>query len=145
MTTTTVQPTAPPTVTLAPLGRTMDLARPAARRIALATLLGAGAIAADIGLMGTAAWLISRAAQHPNEQALAVAIVLPSSSSASRAGSSGTASAWSATTPPSGSSPTSGSASTSAWSAWRRPGSPASAGATSWPGSCRTWTRCRTW
>ena len=75
-------PTAPPTgapvtaAPLAPLGRTMDLARPATRRIALATLLGAGAIAADIGLMGTAAWLISRAAQHPNEQALAVAIVL---------------------------------------------------------------------
>ena len=75
-------PTAPPTggpataAPLAPLGRTLDLARPATRRIALATLLGAGAIAADIGLMGTAAWLISRAAQHPNEQALAVAIVL---------------------------------------------------------------------
>jgi len=61
---------------LAPLGRTLGEARPAAGRIALATLLGAGAIAADIGLMGTAAWLISRAAQHPNEQALAVAIVL---------------------------------------------------------------------
>ncbi len=61
---------------IAPLGRTIGVARPAARRIALATLLGAGAIAADIGLMGTAAWLISRAAQHPNEQALAVAIVL---------------------------------------------------------------------
>ena len=41
----------------------------------LATLLGAGAIAADIGLIGTAAWLISRAAQHPNESHLAVAIV----------------------------------------------------------------------
>ena len=34
-----------------------------------------GAIAADIGLIGTAAWLISKAAQHPNEAALAVAIV----------------------------------------------------------------------
>ena len=38
-------------------------------------LLGAGAIAADIGLMGCAAWLISRAAQHPNESVLALAIV----------------------------------------------------------------------
>jgi len=43
--------------------------------MAVATLLGAGAIAADIGLLGTAAWLISKAAQHPNEATLAVAIV----------------------------------------------------------------------
>jgi ABC-type transport system involved in cytochrome bd biosynthesis fused ATPase/permease subunit len=43
--------------------------------VALACLLGAGAIAADIGLMGCAAWLISRAAQHPNESVLAIAIV----------------------------------------------------------------------
>ena len=57
------------------LGRTFDLARPATGRIVLATLLGGAAIAADIGLIGTAAWLISRAAQHPNESALAVAIV----------------------------------------------------------------------
>ena len=48
--------------------------RPAGRLL-LAALLGAGAIAADIGLIGTAAWLISRAAQHPNESHLAVAIV----------------------------------------------------------------------
>ncbi len=60
---------------LAPLGRTLDMARPALGRIVLAALLGAAAIAADIGLIGTAAWLISRAAQHPNESALAVAIV----------------------------------------------------------------------
>ena len=51
------------------------MARPHARRVALACLLGAGAIAADIGLMGCAAWLISRAAQHPNESVLALAIV----------------------------------------------------------------------
>jgi thiol reductant ABC exporter CydC subunit len=59
----------------APLGRTLAVARPASRRVAIATLLGAGAIAADIGLLGTAAWLISKAAQHPNEATLAVAIV----------------------------------------------------------------------
>ena len=59
----------------APLGRTLGLARPAAGRLVLTALLGAGAIAADIGLIGTAAWLISRAAQHPNESQLAVAIV----------------------------------------------------------------------
>ena len=60
---------------LAPLGRTLAVARPASRRVVFATLLGAGAIAADIGLLGTAAWLISKAAQHPNEATLAVAIV----------------------------------------------------------------------
>ena len=60
---------------LAPVGRTLAIVRPTARRVLSATLLGAGAIAADIGLLGTAAWLISRAAQHPNEATLAVAIV----------------------------------------------------------------------
>lgn len=59
----------------APLGRTFGLVRPAAGRLVLAVLLGAGAIAADIGLIGTAAWLISRASEHPNEASLAVAIV----------------------------------------------------------------------
>ncbi len=59
----------------APLGRTLGLVRPVRGRLALAAVLGAGAIAADIGLIGTAAWLISRAAQHPNESHLAVAIV----------------------------------------------------------------------
>ncbi len=59
----------------APVGRTLALARPTSGRVVIATLLGAGAIAADIGLLGTAAWLISKAAQHPNEATLAVAIV----------------------------------------------------------------------
>ena len=59
----------------APVGRTLAVALPASRRVVIATLLGAGAIAADIGLLGTAAWLISKAAQHPNEATLAVAIV----------------------------------------------------------------------
>ena len=67
---------APPTdSTLAPVGRTLALARPATKGIVLSSLLGAGAVAASIGLMGTAAWLISRAAQHPSEAALGVAIV----------------------------------------------------------------------
>jgi thiol reductant ABC exporter CydC subunit len=60
---------------LAPLRRTFGVVRPALGWVALATLLAAGAVAADIGLIGTAAWLISRAAQHPNEASLAVAIV----------------------------------------------------------------------
>jgi thiol reductant ABC exporter CydC subunit len=59
----------------APLARTLVLARPAAGRLALATLLGAGALAAGIGLIATSAWLISRASQHPQESALALAIV----------------------------------------------------------------------
>jgi thiol reductant ABC exporter CydC subunit len=59
----------------APLTRAMGLARPVTSRLVLATLLGAGAIAADIGLIGTAAWLISKASEHPNESAIALAIV----------------------------------------------------------------------
>ncbi len=59
----------------APLVRTLELARPAAGRLTLATLLGAGALAAGIGLIATSAWLISRASQHPQESALALAIV----------------------------------------------------------------------
>lgn len=59
----------------APLLRTLALARPATGRLVLATLLGAGAVAAAIGLIATSAWLISRSAQHPRESAVAIAIV----------------------------------------------------------------------
>ncbi len=59
----------------APLLRTLAIARPAAGRLALATLLGAGAMAAAIGLIATSAWLISRSAQRPQESAVAIAIV----------------------------------------------------------------------
>jgi len=59
----------------ASLLRTLAIARPAAGRLALATLLGAGAAAAAIGLIATSAWLISRSAQHPRESAVAIAIV----------------------------------------------------------------------
>jgi thiol reductant ABC exporter CydC subunit len=59
----------------APLLRTLALAAPAAGRLALATLLGAGAAAAAIGLIATSAWLISRSAQRPQESAVAIAIV----------------------------------------------------------------------
>ena len=55
--------------------RTLAIARPARRRLAQASLLGAGAIGASIALMGTSAWLISRAAQHPAEASLTLAIV----------------------------------------------------------------------
>jgi thiol reductant ABC exporter CydC subunit len=60
----------------APMGRTLGIVRPTARRLVFTTLWGAGAIAADIGLIATAAWLISTAAHHPNESQLALAIVL---------------------------------------------------------------------
>jgi thiol reductant ABC exporter CydC subunit len=55
--------------------RTLAVTRPAVRGIVLTSLLGAAAVGAGIGLMGTAAWLISRASQHPSEAALGVAIV----------------------------------------------------------------------
>jgi thiol reductant ABC exporter CydC subunit len=58
-----------------PLLRTFAIARPAAGRLALATLLGAGAVAAAIALIATSAWLISRSAQRPQESVLALAIV----------------------------------------------------------------------
>ncbi len=59
----------------APLRSTLSIARPAARRLVLATLLGAGAMAAAIGLIATSAWLISRSSQQPQESAVALAIV----------------------------------------------------------------------
>jgi thiol reductant ABC exporter CydC subunit len=59
----------------APLRRTLGLARPVAGRLAVAALLGAGAIGAGIGLIATSAWLISRASQRPAESSLAIAIV----------------------------------------------------------------------
>ena len=59
----------------APLRRTLGLARPAAGRLFGAALLGAAAVGAGVGLLATSAWLISRAAQHPSVQALAVAVV----------------------------------------------------------------------
>ncbi len=59
----------------APLWHTLAIARPAAGRLALATLLGAGSVAAAIGLIATSAWLISRSSQRPPESVVAVAIV----------------------------------------------------------------------
>ena len=44
-------------------------------RVLLTSLLGSCAAAASIGLMATAAWLVSRAAERPNVAALAVAVV----------------------------------------------------------------------
>ena len=58
-----------------PLARISRLARPHTGRLLLGILLGALAIAAGIGLMATAGYLISRAAQHPPILELGVAIV----------------------------------------------------------------------
>jgi thiol reductant ABC exporter CydC subunit len=55
--------------------RTVSVAAPARRRLAQASLLGAGAVGASIALLGTSAWLISRASQHPPEASLTLAIV----------------------------------------------------------------------
>lgn len=59
----------------APIAATLSLAHPAVGRLALASLLGAGAIGAGIGLIATSAWLISRASERPAESAVAIAIV----------------------------------------------------------------------
>ena len=59
----------------APLGRMLEIARPAGGRLVFATLLGACAMAAGIGLIATSAWLISRSSQRPPESAVAIAIV----------------------------------------------------------------------
>jgi thiol reductant ABC exporter CydC subunit len=61
----------------APVGRTLELGVAASerRRLAAASLLGAAAIGATVALMGTSAWLISRAAEHPPEASLTLAIV----------------------------------------------------------------------
>ncbi len=59
----------------ATVGRTIGVARVALGRLAQASLLGAGAIGASVALMGTSAWLISRAALHPSEASLTLAIV----------------------------------------------------------------------
>jgi thiol reductant ABC exporter CydC subunit len=59
----------------APLRRTLGIAQAATGRLGLATALGAGAVGAAVGLMATSAWLVSRAAEHPSVQALALAVV----------------------------------------------------------------------
>ena len=57
------------------LGRLLALARMPRVRVALSILLGALAVAFGVGLMTTAGYLISRAAEHPPILSLTVAIV----------------------------------------------------------------------
>jgi thiol reductant ABC exporter CydC subunit len=58
-----------------PLLRLLALTRPAWLRLALAVLTGFGTLACGIALLATAAWLISRAAQHPAVVDVSAAVV----------------------------------------------------------------------
>ncbi|HET8970211.1 MAG TPA: hypothetical protein VFN19_04060, partial [Candidatus Nanopelagicales bacterium] len=58
-----------------PVRRLLPWLRPQAGRLVLAAVLGAAAIGCGVGLLATAAWLISRASEQPPVQVLAVAIV----------------------------------------------------------------------
>ena len=58
------------------LRRMLAEARPLRRRLALSILLGAGSIAAGVGLMATAGYLISKSALEPPILSLGVAIGL---------------------------------------------------------------------
>ena len=58
------------------LGRLLALAGMPARRVGLSVLLGALAVGFGIGLLATAGYLISRAAEHPPILSLTVTIVL---------------------------------------------------------------------
>ncbi|WP_184583982.1 thiol reductant ABC exporter subunit CydC [Lipingzhangella halophila] len=51
------------------------LARPRGTRFALGVLLGAAATGSGVALMGVAAWLLAKAAEHPPITALSVAVV----------------------------------------------------------------------
>ncbi len=55
--------------------RLLGFLRPFAAAVTLSVLLGAGALAAGIGLLGTSAYLIATAALHPSIAVLQVAIV----------------------------------------------------------------------
>ena len=55
--------------------RLLAPSRAAAGRLSLATVSGAAALVASIGLTATAAWLIARASQHPPVLELTVAVV----------------------------------------------------------------------
>jgi ATP-binding cassette, subfamily C, bacterial CydC len=58
-----------------PVRRLLALARPLRPTLALAALTGALTVGCGIGLLGVSGYLIARASEHPNEVALAVAVV----------------------------------------------------------------------
>jgi ATP-binding cassette subfamily C protein CydC len=59
----------------APLARLLALVRPQRSRVTLAVALQVLTVSAGMGLMGTSAWLLSKAALHPSIAVLQVAIV----------------------------------------------------------------------
>jgi thiol reductant ABC exporter CydC subunit len=59
----------------APLGRTLQLARPERGRLVATVVLAAATGACGIALLATSAWLISRAAQRPSVVALGLAVI----------------------------------------------------------------------
>jgi ATP-binding cassette subfamily C protein CydCD len=69
------QATRPGRPTLSILVRLLSFIKGAWGQVTLSVLLGTATIASSIGLMGTAAWLISKAALHPSIAELQVAIV----------------------------------------------------------------------
>ena len=69
-----------------PLTRLVALVLPERRRVAAAAFLQVLTIASGVGLMGTSAWLLSKAALHPSIAALQVAIVGVRAFGVSRAG-----------------------------------------------------------
>ncbi len=75
------EPTARPAAVTAPVDvrpyRLRDLVRAAGatRKLSVATALSIATALSGLGLTASSMWLISRAAQHPNVQALAIAVV----------------------------------------------------------------------
>lgn len=58
-----------------PVRRMLHVARPMRWTMVVAVLAGAGTVACGIALLAVSGWLIARASEHPNEVALAVAVV----------------------------------------------------------------------
>jgi ATP-binding cassette subfamily C protein CydC len=59
----------------APLRRLLTFARPLRPTLLVAVLAGALSVGCGVGLLGVSGFLIARASQHPNEVALAIAVV----------------------------------------------------------------------
>ncbi len=60
---------------MASIGATLRLLAPTWRRLVLASLLGALAVAGTVALMGTSAWMLAKASTRPGEAALGLTIV----------------------------------------------------------------------
>ncbi len=58
-----------------PFRRLLGLARPLRATLVVAVLAGVLTVACSVALLGVSGWLIARASEHPNEVALALAVV----------------------------------------------------------------------